>query len=211
MFLDANNDGWLDILTANGHVQDTIGAMHRDMTYAERPSLYLNRGGHPAKFDEVGLQSGAAMKVPRVARGIACADIDLDGNVDVILTINGATPVLLHNAPTNPSQQNNALRVTLVGTKSNRSAIGAVVEARFPTSDGGRQGEVVRRVVKSGSSYLSQSELPVTLGLAHHGSANLSILWPSGQKTQLKGVAANQAIVVQEDQGIVEHRPLARH
>lgn len=206
LFLDVNNDGWLDILTANGHVQDTIGLMRQDLTYAERPALYLNRGGRAMKFDEVGLQSGAAFSTPRVARGIACADVDLDGNVDVILTINGAAPVLLHNTPANPALQNNALRVTLVGTKSNRSAIGAVVEARLQKS-----GEVVRRMVRSGSSYLSQSELPVTIGMGQQRVADLSVQWPSGKRTQLSQVTANQALIVDEDRGIVHQQPLARH
>lgn len=210
LFLDVDNDGWLDILTANGHVQDTIHGMRRDLEYAERPLLYLNMEQKPAKFDEIGLESGAAMAVPRVARGLACADIDLDGDVDVLMTVNDGAPVLLRNDPSPGTARNNALRVTLVGTKSNRSAIGALVEARFQES-GRSTSEVVRRMVKSGSSYLSQSELPLTLGLGRHTKvADLTIHWPSGKQMQLHDVAADQAIVINEDHGILQHQALKR-
>lgn len=218
LFLDVDNDGWLDILTANGHVQDIIHEMRRDLDYAERPLLYLNRGqGQPVKFDEVGRQSGAAMSVPRVARGVACADIDLDGDVDVLFTtkgenIEGSAPVLLRNDPTLQAERNNALRVTLEGTKSNRSAIGALVEAHLPKQPGQITGEVVRRMVKSGSSYLSQSELPVTLGLGRQTRvATLTVRWPSGALTELRDISANQAITINEDRGIVRRRKLVRH
>ena len=211
IFLDADNDGWLDILTANGHVQDTIHAMRGDLEYAQRPLLYLNRGQqNPLRFDEVGLQSGAALSEKRVARGLACADIDFDGRVDVLMTINSGTPVLLRNDPASPSARNNALRVTLVGTKSNRSAIGAMVEARLPKT-GQAEGEVVRRMVKSGSSYLSQSELPVTLGIGRHTHvADLMIHWPSGKQTHLRDLPANQSLTINEDRGIVRQRALRR-
>jgi len=211
VFLDVNNDGWLDIMTADGHVQDTIHTMRHDLDYAQRPLLYLNRRQRqPVKFDEVGLQSGAAMREPRVARGLACADIDLDGDPDVLLTINGGAPVLLRNDPSSPASRNNALRLTLVGTKSNRSAIGALVEARFQ-KPGQAAGEVVRRMVRSGSSYLSQSELPLTIGMGQQAkAASLTIHWPSGKQTQLRDVPANQALTINEDGGIVRKQALAR-
>ncbi len=210
IFLDVNNNGWLDIMTANGHVQDTIHDMRRDLDFAQRPLLYLNRAQQPMKFDEVGLQSGPGLREPRVARGLAYADIDLDGYPDVLLTINGGVPVLLHNEPASAALRNNALRLTLVGTKSNRSAIGAVVEARFQKV-GQAPAEIVRRMVKSGSSYLSQSELPITIGMGRQAKVlSLTIHWPSGKLMVLSNISANQALTINEDRGIVQQKPLTR-
>lgn len=163
IFLDIDNDGWLDILAANGHVQDNVQNMLFSARYEQRPLLYLNLGQQPIKFDEIGAKSGAALQKKLVARGLAASDIDLDGDVDVIFTINGGTPILLRNEAAPTAAHNNVLRVSLVGTKSNRSAIGAIAETRFPQSNV----KFVQRTVRSGSSYLSQSELPVVLGLAN--------------------------------------------
>ncbi|RYF34361.1 MAG: CRTAC1 family protein, partial [Cytophagaceae bacterium] len=150
-----------------------------------------------------------AMKLPRVARGIISADIDRDGDLDVLLTINNGVPVLLRNDAAPSSPPNNALRLTLVGTKSNRSAIGATVEAQLQTP-GQTLKEVVRGMVKSGSSYLSQSELPLTLGLGQQTEVtDLIIHWPSGKQTQLHNVGANQALTIDEDRGIIQKQPLS--
>ncbi|MBV9867090.1 MAG: CRTAC1 family protein [Abitibacteriaceae bacterium] len=211
LFLDADNDGWLDILAANGHVQDTIHNLHHELQYAERPLFYINRGQQqPIKFDEVGLQSGAALARPVVGRGLACADIDLDGDLDVLLTTNGSAPMLLRNDLGAKAQLNNVLRLTLEGTRSNRSAIGAQVTVTIQLP--GQPKDVsLRRMVKSGSSYLSQSELPLTFGLGRASQIkSLSILWPSGQRTQLHNLQVNQMLTVREDVGIVQQQPLRR-
>lgn len=195
IFVDIDNDTWPDIFVANGHVENEINKVQRDIFYAERPLLFRNEGR--GKFVEIGLKSGEAMARPVVGRGCAYADIDLDGDADLILTVNGGPAVLLRNDGGN---KNNAIRLILQGTKSNRSGIGAVVEAKVGM-------ESVRSMLRSGSSYCSQSELPLTIGLGQEPKASLTIRWPSGTVTELKDVAANRIVTVNEDRGIVKQQP----
>ena len=195
-FLDIDNDGWPDILTASGHISAQFNGI-RSTTYKQRPLLFHNDG--QGNYHEIGLQSGAALQRPLVGRGLACADIDLDGDVDVVLTTDGGPPVLLRNDGGN---KNNSLRVVLEGVKSNRSGIGALIKLRA---------ERLRRWVRSGSSYCSQSELPVTLGLGHETLVkDIEVIWPSGLHQHLKNVAANQIITVNEVKGIVQRQPFKR-
>jgi hypothetical protein len=199
-FVDVDNDGLPDILAANGHVMDDIErskeGFAQGVTYAQRPLLFRNLGGK--QFREIGLHTGPAMSKPIVARGLACADIDLDGDADVLFTVANASPVLLRNDGGN---HNNSIRVVLRGDKSNRSAIGAVVKVKLKNTG-------LRRTVKSGSSYLSQSELPLTLGLGREEKAELlSIRWPSGAAVQFENVAANQILVIDEKKGIISRKP----
>jgi hypothetical protein len=136
-----------------------------------------------------------------VARGLASADIDLDGDSDVVFTAKNSAPLLLRNDSEN---KNNVIRVELRGSTSNRSAIGAVVRAKL-------QNTGLRRTVRSGSSYLSQSELPLTFGLGKENEAELlSVRWPSGTISKYPNVQANQLLVIDERRGIVSRRPLAR-
>jgi hypothetical protein len=191
--LDVDNDSWPDILTANGHVQEKANDYNRDITYAQRPLLFRNLGR--GDFEEIGLQSGLSKAV--VGRGLAYADIDLDGDLDAIISATASAPLLLRNDGGNA---NNAIRLVLRGTKSNRSAIGALVKVKL-----GNTG--LRRMVRSGSSYLSQSELPLTLGLGQAKKADLiGIRWPSRKLTELKDVAANQILVIDEEEGLVEQK-----
>lgn len=197
-FLDYNNDTWPDMFVANGHVDREIEVLRSDITWKQRPLLFHNQGG--GKFEEVGQRSGQALSRAVVARGLAYADIDLDGDLDVLLTTNADHPLLLRNDGGN---RNKALRLELQGTRSNRSAIGARIEARVA-------GQTLHRVVRSGSSYLSQSELPLTLGLGRQNRVDaLSIHWPSGSVTSLKDVAAGQTYVVSEDKGIIRRQPFS--
>ena len=213
LFLDIDNDGWLDILSANGHVLDTVESTQRGQSYAQRPLLFINRGENPVKFNEVGRNSGPALNEPIVGRGIACADFDLDGDVDVVIAANGDKPILMRNNLSANVRKNNVLRLELEGTKSNRSAIGAVVEAVISSPEAAKTAKLVklRRTVKSGSSFQSQSELPLTLGL---GAAKeikaLTVFWPSGQKTISGPLAVNQNLLVREGQGIVRQDKLHR-
>jgi hypothetical protein len=139
-----------------------------------------------------------------MGRGLASADIDLDGDVDMLITTNGNMPLLLRNEGGN---SNNSLRLTLRGSKSNRDAIGAVVwgEIKAQVTDKADKENVVsvRRRVRSGSSYLSQSELPVTLGLGEALEADVVIRWPSGKLMRLQKIKANQALTVHEEKGIL--------
>jgi hypothetical protein len=189
-------DVWPDIFTANGHVDDDINRVQKEVTYAQRPLLFRNLGG--GQFQEVGLKAGAAMSRPIVARGAAHADFDGDGDSDILITTNGGPAYLLRNDGGNKLP---SVRLRLVGTKSNRSAIGARIVAKVGTS-------TLRRMVRSGSSYCSQSELPITLGLAGQAEAtSIEITWPSGGTTKLEHVKAGQTVTIREGTGIVQTVP----
>lgn len=193
-FFDYDNDGWPDIFVADGHIENEIERVQKRVSYAEPPHLFRNLGG--GKFQEVTAQMGAAFASPKVARGAAYADIDNDGALDVLVTTNGGRVWLFHNE----GGTNHSLRVKLVGTKSNRDGIGAVVRV---TSGGAKQWQMLR----SGSSYLSQSELVVTFGLGSATKAEvIEVQWPSGQVDKLSGVAADATLTVEEGKGVVATR-----
>jgi hypothetical protein len=135
---------------------------------------------------------GQAFTKPIVARGAAYADFDHDGDLDILISTNNGPAILLRNDGGN---RNHWLNVRLSGTKSNRDGVGAVVRIE---SHGGKQWNMVR----SGSSYCSQSDLAITFGLGADTSANLEVVWPSGAKQRLKNVAANQRIRIDEDRGL---------
>lgn len=169
-FLDADLDGALDLLIVNGHIDDTVRNVRREASYAQPPHLLLNDG--QGKFRDVAAQLGSAFATPRVGRGLALADFDRDGDVDVLITTNGGSPVLFRNEVRNG---NRSIRFRLQGKKSNRDAIGAVVKLID-------RGETQWRMVHSGSSYLSQSELTLTFGVGRRDRiARTVIQWPSGR------------------------------
>jgi hypothetical protein len=196
-FFDYDLDGWPDIFAANGHVADDIQRAQPKLSYAQPPLLFRNAGNR--KFD-VTTDAGAALKEPIVARGAAYADFDLDGDPDIIIATNGGAARLLRNDGGNRSR---ALRLTLIGTKSNRSAIGARVTVTLET------GTKRRAMVKTGSSYLSQSELPLTFGVGQATKvAAIEIQWPSGQLDRLPATETNQQLTIQEARGITRRAPL---
>jgi len=198
-FFDYDLDGWLDIFAADGHVADDIERVQKRVTYAQPPHLFRNQGR--GRFEEVTAAAGAAFSQPMVARGAAYADIDLDGDLDLVVTTNNGPARLFRN----DGVSNHALRVSLKGRESNRDAIGARVVVTL--ADGTSQW----RMVKSGSSYLSQSELPLTFGLGAAAAVRaIEVTWPNGRAETLPGVAGDQRITVEEGQGIVERSPLAR-
>jgi hypothetical protein len=193
-FFDYDNDGWPDIFVADGHIEDQIEHVQKRVSYAEPAHLFRNLGG--GKFQEVTTQMGQAFAAPRVARGAAYADIDNDGFLDVLVTTNAGPAFLFHNE----GGTNHSLRLKLLGTKSNRDGIGAVVKV---TSGADKQ----QKMLRSGSSYLSQSELVLTFGLGAQTKADsIEIQWPSGQIDKLSNVNAAQTITVQEGKGIVNAR-----
>lgn len=197
-FFDYDNDGWPDIFVADGHIEDQIERVQKRVSYAEPPHLFRNLGG--GKFTEVTAQMGTALAAPKVARGAAYGDIDNDGFPDVLLTTNAGPAYLFHNE----GGTNHSLRVKLAGTKSNRDGIGAVVRV---TSGNDKQGKTLR----SGSSYLSQSELVLTFGLGTNTKADtVEIQWPSGQVDRVSNISAGQTVTVEEGKGIVTTRLYAR-
>jgi enediyne biosynthesis protein E4 len=197
-FFDYDNDGWADIFVADGHIENEIERVQKRVSYAEPPHLFRNLGG--GKFQEVTQQVGHVFSDPKVARGAAYADIDNDGAVDLLVTTNGGRAYLFHNE----GGTNRSLRIKLEGTRSNRDGISAVVRV---TSGKDKQWQMV----KSGSSYLSQSELTVTFGLADKKTADtVEVQWPSGQVDKLSNVPAGQTIVIQEGKGIKTARPYSK-
>jgi len=198
-FFDYDLDGLPDIFALNGHVADDISVVQPSVKYAEAPLLFHN-SGHD-KFVNASDRSGAPFHQPVVGRGAAYLDYDNDGDLDLILTTSGGPAKLLHNEGGNA---NDALRVRLVGTRCNRDAIGAKLTLHLPGSPD------QFRMVKSGSSYLSQSELPVTFGL---GSGNktqltLDITWPGGRKQTITGLTAKQSVTIEEGKGVTTSTPL---
>jgi hypothetical protein len=199
-FFDYDLDGMLDILAINGHVSDDISVVQPNVKYAQPPHLFRNLG--KGRFEEVTTKLGPALPKPVVGRGAAYADFDNDGDLDLLITANNGQARLLRNDNAN---QNDMLRIKTVGTRSNRDGIGAKVTLK--TSKGLRLFEMV----KTGSSYLSQSELPLTFGLGkpeEGKTVSLEIIWPSGQKDTIPNVKANQFITVKEGAGIISAQPI---
>jgi hypothetical protein len=191
-FFDFDLDGLPDILAANGHIEPDINHIQPKVQYREPPLLFRNVGS--GRFENVSDSVGPDFRRPLLARGAAYADFDHDGDLDVLITENGGPAVLLTNEGGN---RNNWLCLRLSGTKSNRSALGALVRVNSAV---GRQWQTVH----SGSSYCSQSELALTFGLGKETSADVSIEWPSGTRQQFKKLSANQFVNVNESRGIVK-------
>jgi enediyne biosynthesis protein E4 len=193
-FFDYDNDGWPDIFVADGHIEDQIERVQKRVSYAEPPHLFRNLGG--GKFTEVTDKMGKSFASPKVARAAAYADIDNDGFLDVLLTTNAGPAYLFHNE----GGTNHSLRIKLVGTKSNRDGIGAIVRLN---AGGDKQWKMLR----SGSSYLSQSELVLTFGLGAQTKADsVEIQWPSGQLDKLSSLMAGQVVTIEEGKGVVANR-----
>jgi hypothetical protein len=198
-FFDYDLDGLLDIFAANGHVSDDISTVQPKVTYAEPPHLFRNLG--KKKFEEVTAKLGKDFSQPMVARGAAFGDYDNDGDLDLLVTINNGPARLLRNDGGN---QNNLLRIKLVGAQSNRDGIGAKITVKIDDKT------KLWNMVKTGSSYVSQSELPLTFGLGKASKAlTIEIQWPAGHVDTLTEVAANQTIVVEERAGIKSSQPIA--
>ena len=189
VFLDADLDGWLDLAVVNGHIDDTVRNV-RGVGYAQPPQLFLNDKG---RFRDVAGEIGGGFTQPKVGRGLAYADFDRDGDLDLLMTTNNGPAYLFRN---DQLGGNKSIRIRLVGTKSNRDAIGARV--RIFHGDSGQS-----RLVKGGSSYLSQSELALTFGLGKRDRIDrLVIDWPNGGTEEHKNLAAGRAYECVESKGI---------
>ena len=199
-FFDYDLDGLPDIFAANGHVADDVSVTQPSLKYAEPPLLFRNRGA--GRFEDVSNKVGAALRQPVVGRGAAYLDFDNDGDLDLVITTSNGPARLLRNDNGN---QNDMLRLKLVGVRSNRDGIGAKVTVRTPS------GMRLSGMVKSGSSYLSQSELPLTFGLgkpAEGKVVTVEVTWPGGKRESISGVKPNQSITLQEGKGIVAEQPI---
>jgi len=191
MFLDADLDGVLDLAVANGHIDETVRNIRGNVGYAQPPQLFLNQGD--GKFHDVASQVGGGFESPKVGRGLAFADFDRDGDLDILMTTNNGPAYLYRNDQTaNPR----SIRFHLSGTKSNRDAIGASVRIFH-------EGQVQARIVRGGSSYLSQSELPVTFGLGSRDKIDRVVIdWPSGRTEEYKDLRAGKTYNCLETKGI---------
>jgi enediyne biosynthesis protein E4 len=195
-FADIDLDGALDLLVANGHIDETVRQIQGHAGYAQPAQIFLNQGN--GTFRDAAASVGGGFATPRIGRGLAVGDFDRDGDVDVLMTTNNGPAVLFRNDQTGGRR---SLRIKLTGTKSNRDAIGATVRIFHG-------GTSQSRLVKSGSSYLSQSELPVTFGVgARDVVERVVITWPSGGTQEFKNVATGREYALTEGQQLA---PLAR-
>ena len=193
-FLDVNLDGWLDFAVANGHIDETVRNIRGNVGYAQPAQLFLNN--QRGSFRDVAAEVGGGFDRPKVGRGLAYGDFDRDGDLDLLITTNNGPAYLYRN---DQLAGNRSIRFHLIGTKSNRDAIGATVQV---FSGGLTQS----RMVKGGSSYLSQSELPLTFGLEKRDHIDRVVVeWTSGRTEEYKNLAAGRAYTCTEGQGIFTH------
>jgi enediyne biosynthesis protein E4 len=198
-FLDYDNDGWLDIFIGNGHVYPEIEQVSTDTLYKQHNSLFHNEGN--SKFTDATVPGGLTAVPPRAARGVALADFDNDGYVDVLVANNGDPPTLLHN---NALHKNHFVNFKLVGTKSNRDALGARIKI---TAGGVTQ----IREIAGGGSYLSQSDLRANFGLADAASISaVEVAWPSGAHQTFQNVAADHFYEIVEGRPRLSPQPRSK-
>ncbi len=197
-FFDYDNDGRLDLFIANGHVYPEVEQATPGTHYKQVNSLFHNEGN--GKFIEVGKSSGTGFETPYVGRGVAFADLDNDGFVDVVVANNGDSPLVLHNSGGNG---NHFLILKLLGRKSNRDAMGARVRVVSGTISQIRE-------IAGGGSYLSQSDLRANFGLGKEKRAEIvEITWPSGQRQTFRDIEADKFYLVEEGKDQLELQHLS--
>ncbi|HEV2473565.1 MAG TPA: CRTAC1 family protein, partial [Chthonomonadales bacterium] len=190
-FLDYANEGFPGIFVLNGHVQDDIAGLQPGVTYAEPPFLFHNQ--RDGTFVNVAPISGGPLAGKIVGRSAAWGDFDNDGKLDILVTTSGGKAELWHNVTPNTGHW---IGLRLIGTKSNRDGIGAVVTARA----GNRTSTIA---VRSGSSYLSSSDLRAHLGLGGATSAEVTVTWPSGIVDHIASIPAGSYYNLVEGEGKV--------
>jgi enediyne biosynthesis protein E4 len=191
MFLDVDLDGSLDLAVANGHIDETVRNIRGNTGYAQAPQLFLNRGG--GRFRDVAESVGGGFETPKVGRGLAYGDFDRDGDLDILLMTNNGPAYLYRN---DQVARRRSIRFHLQGSKSNRDAIGSSVRIFH-------EGQTQSRMVRGGSSYLSQSELPVTFGLGLRDKIDRVVFdWPSGRTEEYKDLNSGKSYKCMETKGI---------
>jgi hypothetical protein len=194
-FLDYDNDGWNDILQLNGAMLDNVALYHGEVSYKEPLLMFRNLG--KGQFDKVSESLGPDFMQPIVGRGIATADYDNDGDIDIVTNNRGDHPSLLRNDGGNA---NHWLTVQLIGTKSNRDGIGASLKLNS-------EGFVEVEQAKGGMSYMSASDPRIHFGLGKRTKIeSLEITWPSGQVDRLTNLSIDQIIAVKEGAGIIPRK-----
>ena len=189
-FIDYDNDGFLDLFVANGHLHDNLKEMGQDGTYAQRNFLFRNN--RDSTFTEISNQLGPGMRLADVSRGAAFADYDLDGDIDMVVTNSNSPPRLLRN---DGVKENNWLAVTLIGANGATDAIGSRVTVNMGESSQMKE-------VRSGSGYLSQNELKLLFGLGGRTTVSrIEIQWQDGAEQHLKNIDANQSIIITKGAG----------
>lgn len=190
-YFDYDLDGRLDLFAANGHIEEEINRVQPKVTFRQPPHVFRNLG--KGRFEEVTRSLGAAFARPIVARGAAYGDYDRDGDLDLVITTNHGPAYLFRNDGGN---RNRWISIRTVGTKSNRDGIGAVIRIE---SASGKQW----RMVHSGSSYCSQSDLALTFGLGQDPVVkSIEIEWPSGLKERFTNIKPNQFLTAVEGHGL---------
>ncbi len=204
-FLDFDNDGWRDLLVINGHILDNIALYHPSVKYAEEKKLYRNTGS--GRFVDATSTQNPGFRAPHVGRGLAVGDYDNDGWLDFLVNNNGEDAQLFHNdgGQRASAKKNHWLEVHLIGTKSNRDAIGAalkIVAGEFVSYD----------QAKGGMSYCSAQDPRIHFGLGAHAKIDaLEISWPSGARDVIHGLVADQIVTIEEGKGLTPYRyPVAQ-
>jgi len=198
-FLDVDLDSWPDILIVNGHVYPEADRLGGRYSYEQSKLLYRNLGN--GRFEDVSTRAGPALLVKKASRGAAFGDLFNTGRQDVVVNNMHDAPSVFHNclAPAGHS-----LLIELVGTRSNRSAIGA----RVTVSVSGRR---LIDEVRSGGSFCSQNDLRIHVGLGAQKRADrIDITWPSGAADTVAAVDADQLVVIREGSGVIRRTPLVR-
>lgn len=187
-FVDLDNDGFVDLFVGNGNIYDNVEMFDPGYTYPQRNLVFKNQGD--GTLNEISNRCGPGLAINKVSRGAAFGDYDNDGDIDILITNSNQTPDLLRNESSN---QNNWLNLTLVGTASNRDGIGARVTVFAPGL------EPQLREVKSGSSYLCQSDMRLHFGLGQTSIVTrIEIRWPSGSEEAFEGIKPNQFLEIRE-------------
>ena len=204
-FFDMDNDGWPDILLCNGHVYPEVEQLQSEAGYAQRKLLYHNL--HNGHFADVSLQAGPGVSEPSASRGAAFGDFDNDGDIDVVVNTVNDYPQLLR---CESKLQNNWIKIRAIGTKSNRSGIGArIMCVTRPSAEPKPHSQIDE--VRSGGGYFSQNDLRVHFGLGKAEKVDLlEIRWPSGHVDTLHNIGVNQLIFVKEGEGITRTMQFAK-